>query len=133
MNTNTIDFSKMSQTEILAFAQKMQQENQRLMEEKTGKISFAVSMRGAISVYGLGRFPTTLHVSQWEALLATSTTLKAFIDKHREACAKQAKLCHDITDELKAAGVTDKAKQDAGLKDTLIKMNNPYVRIKDEA
>ena len=32
------------------------------------KISYKVSEKGAVSVYGLGRFPVTLYRSQWEAL-----------------------------------------------------------------
>lgn len=34
------------------------------------KITMKVSEKGALSVYGLGRFPTTLYVEQWERLLA---------------------------------------------------------------
>jgi len=32
---------------------------------KGGSISFKVSEKGAVSVYGLGRFPVTLYVEQW--------------------------------------------------------------------
>ncbi len=32
------------------------------------KLSYKVSDKGAVSVYGLGRFPTTLYVEQWERL-----------------------------------------------------------------
>lgn len=34
-----------------------------------GRISFKVSEKGAVSVYGLGRFPVTLYASQWRRLL----------------------------------------------------------------
>jgi len=43
-------------------------ENQRLKEAQTSGISFKVSEKGALSLYGLGRFPVTLHRSQWERL-----------------------------------------------------------------
>jgi len=33
---------------------------------KGGTLRFKVSEKGAISVYGLGRFPVTLYVEQWE-------------------------------------------------------------------
>lgn len=38
-----------------------------------GRISFKVSEKGGLSVYGLGRWPVTLYRSQWERLLAPET------------------------------------------------------------
>jgi hypothetical protein len=37
---------------------------------KGGSISFKVSEKGAVSVYGLGRFPVTLYLEQWTRLLS---------------------------------------------------------------
>lgn len=37
------------------------------------RISYKVSEKGALSVYGLGRFPVTLYAGQWERLLAPAT------------------------------------------------------------
>ena len=34
---------------------------------------------GAISAYGLGRFPVTLYAGQWERLMAHQDALRAFI------------------------------------------------------
>lgn len=46
-----------------------------------GRISYKVSEKGAVSVYGLGRWPTTLYRSQWERLLSDEqvTALRSFI------------------------------------------------------
>jgi hypothetical protein len=46
-----------------------------------GKISYKVSEKGALSVYGLGRFPVTLYSSQWNRLLdpANVDGLRAFL------------------------------------------------------
>jgi hypothetical protein len=38
-----------------------------------GSISFKVSEKGAVSVYGLGRFPVTLYRGQWERLMSDET------------------------------------------------------------
>jgi len=57
------------------------------------RISFKVSEKGAVSVYGLGRFPQTLYRSQWERLLdpANVEGLKAFIVANADRLAvKQA-------------------------------------------
>jgi len=48
---------------------------------------FKVSDKGGISVYGHGKFPVTLYLSQWEKIMETLGTdfsnLKAFIAAHR--------------------------------------------------
>ena len=38
-----------------------------------------VSEKGALSVYGLGRFPVTLYKEQWQRLLDMSDDIRAFI------------------------------------------------------
>lgn len=50
---------------------------------KRSTISMKVSEKGALSVYGLGRFPVTLYVGQWERLFAIIDQIKAFINAHR--------------------------------------------------
>ncbi len=41
-----------------------------------------VSEKGALSVYGLGRFPVTLYKEQWLKLLGISEELKKFIQEN---------------------------------------------------
>ena len=50
---------------------------------KGSSLSFKVSEKGAVSVYGLGRFPVTLYLEQWEALLSHATELREFIEANR--------------------------------------------------
>ena len=38
-----------------------------------------VSEKGAVSVYGMGRFPVTLYKEQWLRLLDMSEEIRAFI------------------------------------------------------
>jgi hypothetical protein len=42
-------------------------------------IGFKVSEKGALSVYGLGRFPVTLYKGQWERLIAAIPSLQVFM------------------------------------------------------
>ena len=42
-------------------------------------LTMKVSDKGALSVYGLGRFPVTLYRGQWERLLSHSDAIRAFI------------------------------------------------------
>jgi hypothetical protein len=51
--------------------------------EKRG-ISFKVSEKGAVSVYGLGRFPVTLYQEQWDKLLKEADNIRAFISDNKE-------------------------------------------------
>ncbi len=44
-----------------------------------GGLTLKVSEKGALSVYGLGRFPVTLYKEQWTRLLDAGDELRAFI------------------------------------------------------
>jgi hypothetical protein len=54
-----------------------------------GGLSFRVSEKGAVSVYGLGRFPVTLYQEQWDKLLEAASELRAFIDANRSKLKKK--------------------------------------------
>ena len=61
--------------------ERLKAENEMLKSKKrgAGEITFRVSQKGALSVYGLGRFPVTLYREQWERLLVKIDDLKKFI------------------------------------------------------
>ena len=52
-------------------------------------VNFKVSAKGAVSVYGLGRFPVTLYREQWLRLLERTDDLKKFLDEHAGELAKK--------------------------------------------
>lgn len=47
-----------------------------------GTLSMKVSEKGALSVYGMGRFPVTLYKEQWMKLLGISDDIKKFIEEN---------------------------------------------------
>ena len=49
-----------------------------------------VSQKGAISLYGLGRFPTTLYVEGMEAVLDAAPEIRAFITANRSRLKTKA-------------------------------------------
>jgi hypothetical protein len=57
-------------------------ENLKLKESAARKstLSFKVSEKGCLSIYGLGRFPVTLYRQQMERLLAAAPQITAFIE-----------------------------------------------------
>ena len=54
-------------------------------------LTLKVSEKGALSVYGLGRFPVTLYRGQWERLLGAEVTLRAFMAANAALLAEKAK------------------------------------------
>jgi hypothetical protein len=50
-------------------------------------ITFKVSDKGAVSAYGLGRFPVTLYGSQWTRLAAHMGELTAFLAENADKLA----------------------------------------------
>jgi hypothetical protein len=52
-------------------------------KKTSGSMSFKVSEKGAVSVYGLGRFPVTLYYEQWLKLFAAGEELRAFIEDNK--------------------------------------------------
>ena len=50
---------------------------------KAGKLEFRVGEKGGVSVYGLGRFPTTLYYEQWSRLLDAGEDLRAFLEANK--------------------------------------------------
>lgn len=66
-------------------------ENEALRAKKAsaGQLSLKVSEKGALSVYGLMRFPVTLYVEQWERLAAHMDQVKAFIAANSSKLARK--------------------------------------------
>ena len=55
-------------------------------------LHFKVSDKGAMSVYGLGRWPVTLYRSQWTRLLAQHDAIDAFLVTHSDMLAEKDQL-----------------------------------------
>jgi hypothetical protein len=66
--------------ELQAELERLRAENERLKSSNRGKLAMKVSEKGALSVYGMGRFPVTLYKEQWLKLLAMAEEIKAFIE-----------------------------------------------------
>ena len=58
--------------------------------EKATGLTFKVSEKGALSVYGLGKFPTTLYAEQWTKLLDKKDAILAFLAENDSKFKKKA-------------------------------------------
>lgn len=67
--------------DMKAEIERLKAENEALKSKKTssGTLSMKVSEKGALSIYGMGRFPITLYKEQWVKLLTITEDIKQFI------------------------------------------------------
>ena len=67
--------------DLKAELERLKAENAALKESKParGTLTMKVSEKGALSVYGMGRFPVTLYKEQWLKLFGISEEIKKFI------------------------------------------------------
>ena len=69
----------MSDEDLKAELERLRQENALLKKGAASGIRMKVSEKGAVSIYGMGRFPVTLYKEQWLKLLDMSDDIRAFI------------------------------------------------------
>lgn len=69
--------------------QRLREENAALRERMQRKVTLKVSEKGAVSLYGLRRFPVTFYAAEWETLLAAGDSIKAFIEENSEAMSRK--------------------------------------------
>jgi hypothetical protein len=69
----------MSNDEMKAELERLRRENAALKRGASSGIRMKVSEKGAVSVYGMGRFPITLYKEQWLKLLDMAAEIRAFI------------------------------------------------------
>ncbi len=73
----------MSDEDMKAELERLRAENEKLKARTQGRpVSFKVSEKGGVSVYGLGRFPVTLYKEQWAKLLDLADDIRAFIQEN---------------------------------------------------
>lgn len=70
--------------DLKAELERLKAENEALKKKKpaAGTLSMKVSEKGALSVYGMGRFPVTLYKEQWLKLLSIADEIKKFISEN---------------------------------------------------
>jgi len=69
----------MSDDDMKAELERLRSENAALKKGSGASVRMKVSEKGALSVYGMGRFPVTLYKEQWLRLLDMADQIRAFI------------------------------------------------------
>ncbi|MDR0310771.1 MAG: hypothetical protein LBJ21_04205 [Acidobacteriota bacterium] len=74
----------MGEEDLKAELEKLRAENDALKKASSKELAMKVSEKGALSIYGLGRFPVTLYKEQWIRLLDFSGDIRTFIENNNE-------------------------------------------------
>ena len=69
----------MNEAEMKAELERLRAENAKLKSKDSEGLSLKVSEKGAVSLYGMGRFPVTLYKEQWLRILASAPDIETFI------------------------------------------------------
>ena len=69
----------MTDEDLKADLERLRNENAALKKGAATGITMKVSEKGALSIYGMGRFPVTLYKEQWLKLLGMAEDIRAFI------------------------------------------------------
>jgi hypothetical protein len=85
--TTIPDLTKLSHAELVKLALEQQA---ALASSRLTKCSLKVTEKGAISIYGLQRFPVTLYASQWEKIIEMTDQLREFIEANKAKLATKA-------------------------------------------
>ncbi len=78
-----------TEEELRLEIERLKAENENLKKPTRGSMSLKVSEKGALSVYGLGRFPVTLYREQWEKLLGMGEQIRQFIHENDSVLKKK--------------------------------------------
>ena len=101
------DNTNMTPEQMRELITQLQAEKAKLLAPKT--LSCKVSEKGALSLYGMGRFPVTLYREQWERLLDEAAPLvRSFIQSHIGELKTKAQSVHDEVADATADTVTTK-------------------------
>jgi hypothetical protein len=69
----------MPDEDLRAEIERLRAENDQLKNKSVRGLSLKVSEKGAVSLYGIGRFPVTLYKEQWAKILGMAGEIEAFI------------------------------------------------------
>ena len=72
----------MADDTLQAELDRLKAENEALKGRAAKGMTLKVSEKGALSVYGLGRFPVTLYKEQGEKVLTMAEEIRTFLAEH---------------------------------------------------
>ena len=83
----------MNEAEMKAELERLRAENAKLKSKDSAGLSLKVSEKGAVSLYGMGRFPVTLYKEQWLRVIASASEIEAFIRENDSKLKSKEQRC----------------------------------------
>jgi len=68
--------------EMRAELERLRAENEGLKARKSPEMRLQVSQKGAVSLYGIRRFPVTFYADEWDIILGMADDVRTFISQH---------------------------------------------------
>ena len=75
--------------DLRAELERLRAENAALKSEKREGLRLQVSQKGAVSLYGIRRFPVTFYADEWTQILGQSEEIRAFIQENQAQLKKK--------------------------------------------
>ncbi len=72
----------MSDEDVQSELERLRAENEALKAKEKKGIRLQVSQKGAVSLYGIRRFPITFYGDEWDTILNMHDEIRAFIAEH---------------------------------------------------
>ncbi len=64
---------------LKAELERLRAQNEALKTQKKEGLRLQVSQKGAVSLYGIRRFPVTFYADEWDLILGQTDEIRAFI------------------------------------------------------
>jgi hypothetical protein len=68
--------------DLKAELERLRAENEALKSQKKEGLRLQVSQKGAVSLYGIRRFPVTFYADEWDLILGETENIRSFIRDH---------------------------------------------------
>ncbi len=68
--------------EMQAELERLRAENETLKTKQSREMRLQVSQKGAVSLYGIRRFPITFYADEWHTVLRMADEIRTFISQH---------------------------------------------------
>ena len=75
--------------ELRAELERLRAENEALKSRPAQAMRLQVSTKGAVSLYGIRRFPITFYADEWERVFSMSDEIVRFIAEHADSLKRK--------------------------------------------
>lgn len=75
--------------ELREEVERLRAENDALKTQKAKELRLQVSQKGAVSLYGIRRFPITFYADEWDIVLGMGDQIRTFIQENEGALKRK--------------------------------------------